>query len=186
MADFTRELLDRLAVLAASAVALAYLDDAVAAATRLSDRSDAEALHDFRVTIRRLRVTLRAYPGLHANVSNRVGPDVDGAQPGSSRGAGSSRHSEPKSYPTIRDSVGEPFVTNPLHSCNHVEISGVSQSRGARATVVPPRRAAPFRGGYASDVKGDDVTTRPVADLLVTLAEPVRARESRRGSGAPS
>ncbi len=71
MADFTRELLDRPAVLAASAVALAYLDDAVAAATRLSDGSDAEALHDFRVTIRRLRVTLRTYPGLHASVSRK-------------------------------------------------------------------------------------------------------------------
>ncbi len=72
MADFTRELLDRPAVLAASAVALAYLDDAVAAAKRLSDRSDAEALHDFRVTIRRLRVTLRTYPSLQASVSRKL------------------------------------------------------------------------------------------------------------------
>jgi CHAD domain-containing protein len=71
MADFTRELLDRPAVLAASTVALAYLDDAVAAATRLSDRSHTEALHDFRVAIRRLRVTVRAYPGLHESVSRK-------------------------------------------------------------------------------------------------------------------
>jgi CHAD domain-containing protein len=71
MADFSRELLDRPAVPAASTVALAYLDDAVAAATRLSDRTDTEALHDFRVAIRRLRVTVRAYPGLHERVSRR-------------------------------------------------------------------------------------------------------------------
>src|SRR6266511_1744489 len=68
MADFKRDLLDRPAVLATSAVALAYLDDAVAAAARLGDRNDAEALHDFRVAIRRLRVAVRAYPGLHESV----------------------------------------------------------------------------------------------------------------------
>ena len=71
MADFTRALLDRPAVLAASTVALAYLDDAVAAATRLSDRTDTEALHDFRVAIRRLRVTVRTYPGLHESVTRK-------------------------------------------------------------------------------------------------------------------
>ena len=71
MADFTRDLLDHSAVLAASTVALAHLDDAVAAAARLPDRSDAEALHDFRVAIRRLRVTMRAYPGLHESVARK-------------------------------------------------------------------------------------------------------------------
>lgn len=71
MADFSADLLDRPAVGAASVVALAYLDDAVAAAARLGDRSDAEALHDFRVAIRRLRVTLRAYPGLEERVSRK-------------------------------------------------------------------------------------------------------------------
>jgi CHAD domain-containing protein len=71
MADFPRDLLDRPAFLTASTVALAYLDDAVAAAARLGDRSDAAALHDFRVAIRRLRVTVRAYPGLHESVSRK-------------------------------------------------------------------------------------------------------------------
>lgn len=71
MANLTRELLDRPAVLAASTIALAYLDDAVAAATRLSDRTDTEALHDFRVAIRRLRVTVRAYAGVHERVTRK-------------------------------------------------------------------------------------------------------------------
>ena len=71
MAEFTADLLDRPAVLGASTVALAYLDDAVAAAARLGDRSDGEALHDFRVAIRRLRVAVRAYPGLHESVSRK-------------------------------------------------------------------------------------------------------------------
>jgi CHAD domain-containing protein len=68
MAEFTADLLDRPAVQGACAVALAYLDDAHAAAMRLNDRTDREALHDFRVAIRRLRVTVRAYPGAHENV----------------------------------------------------------------------------------------------------------------------
>ncbi|MGH7519930.1 MAG: CHAD domain-containing protein [Gemmatimonadales bacterium] len=71
MADFKRDLLDRPAVLATSTVALTYLDDAVAAAARLGDRTETEALHDFRVAIRRLRVAVRAYPGLHESVPRK-------------------------------------------------------------------------------------------------------------------
>ena len=42
-------------------IALSYLDQAVAARARLTDEADAEALHDFRVALRRLRSCLRAY-----------------------------------------------------------------------------------------------------------------------------
>jgi CHAD domain-containing protein len=42
-------------------IALAYLDQAAAARSRLQDEADAEALHDFRVALRRLRSGLRAY-----------------------------------------------------------------------------------------------------------------------------
>lgn len=44
-------------------LALGFLDQAAAAFPRLSDRSDAEGLHDFRVALRRLRSCLRAYRG---------------------------------------------------------------------------------------------------------------------------
>ena len=71
MAEFTADLLDRPAVQGACAVALAYLDDATAAAVRLGDGSDREALHAFRVAIRRLRVTVRAYPGIHESVPKK-------------------------------------------------------------------------------------------------------------------
>jgi CHAD domain-containing protein len=71
MADFTAALLDRPAVQAACMIALEYLDDATAAAARLSDRTDADALHDFRVAVRRLRVTVRAYPGLYESVPKK-------------------------------------------------------------------------------------------------------------------
>ncbi len=42
-------------------IALVMLDDAEKARDRLGDRSDTEALHDFRVAIRRLRSVLRAF-----------------------------------------------------------------------------------------------------------------------------
>jgi CHAD domain-containing protein len=69
MAEFTAAALDLPALQAAGAIALAHLDDAAAAATRLTDPADHEALHDFRVAVRRLRVTVRAYPGLREFVS---------------------------------------------------------------------------------------------------------------------
>src|SRR6267143_515138 len=71
MATFPGELRDRPAVQGACAVALAYLDDARAAAALIAGGSDREALHAFRVAIRRLRVTVRAYPGLHEGVSRK-------------------------------------------------------------------------------------------------------------------
>jgi CHAD domain-containing protein len=55
------DLLARPAAEATRLIALGYLDDASRAATRLEDPEDEEALHDFRVALRRLRSTLRAY-----------------------------------------------------------------------------------------------------------------------------
>jgi CHAD domain-containing protein len=71
MATFSTDLPQRPAVPGACAVALAYLDDARAAAARLADASDKTALHEFRVAIRRLRVTVRAYPALHERVPRK-------------------------------------------------------------------------------------------------------------------
>lgn len=55
------DLLARPAAEATRIIALGYLEDAARAATRLEDPEDEEALHDFRVALRRLRSTLRAY-----------------------------------------------------------------------------------------------------------------------------
>ena len=71
MTEFAADLLEQPAVKAASVVALAHLDAAAAAATRMNDPADHEALHDFRVAIRRLRVTIRAYPGVHESVAKK-------------------------------------------------------------------------------------------------------------------
>ena len=42
-------------------LALSFLDQAAQARPRLADPADTEALHDFRVGLRRLRSCLRAY-----------------------------------------------------------------------------------------------------------------------------
>jgi CHAD domain-containing protein/CYTH domain-containing protein len=58
---------------AARAVALALLDAVEAGRARLDDARDAEALHDFRVALRRLRSWLRAYrDDLDESVGKRV------------------------------------------------------------------------------------------------------------------
>ena len=61
MTTFPANLLERPVQEGARLIALAFLDDASAALPRLDDADDTEALHDFRVSIRRMRSTLRAY-----------------------------------------------------------------------------------------------------------------------------
>jgi CHAD domain-containing protein/CYTH domain-containing protein len=56
-----KPLLDLPAPEAVTRVGQGYLDEATAALARLKDRRDTEALHDFRVAVRRLRSVLRAY-----------------------------------------------------------------------------------------------------------------------------
>jgi CHAD domain-containing protein len=58
---FPTDLLTRPAVVGARLIALAQLDEAAQALDRIGDSDDPEALHDFRVALRRLRTTLRAY-----------------------------------------------------------------------------------------------------------------------------
>jgi len=53
----------------APAIALGFLDDAMVAAARLRGKAAPDALHDFRVAIRRLRVTVRSYAELREHIS---------------------------------------------------------------------------------------------------------------------
>jgi len=67
------DLVSRPAANAAALVGLAHLDEARAGASRLDDPEDAEALHDFRVALRRLRTLLRAFrPELGDAVPKRL------------------------------------------------------------------------------------------------------------------
>ena len=67
------DLLDRSADESARLLALAYLDEIGHAERRLADPLDHEALHDFRVAIRRLRSCVRAYrTELQGSVSKQM------------------------------------------------------------------------------------------------------------------
>jgi CHAD domain-containing protein len=73
MTSLPPDLVARPAVESARLVALAYLERSRAARARLTDPKDAEALHDFRVALRRLRSTLRAYQDqLRGSVSRKL------------------------------------------------------------------------------------------------------------------
>jgi CHAD domain-containing protein/CYTH domain-containing protein len=71
--DVEEAVIDRSAEEGARVVALALAADCDAAAKRLAGGKDAEALHDFRVGLRRLRTTLRAFrPWLEDSVRPRT------------------------------------------------------------------------------------------------------------------
>ncbi|HEV3455861.1 MAG TPA: CHAD domain-containing protein [Thermoanaerobaculia bacterium] len=59
--DESPEILERSPEEGARRLALTYLDQAAAALPRLADPDDAEALHDLRVALRRLRSCLKSY-----------------------------------------------------------------------------------------------------------------------------
>lgn len=61
MPEYPADLVTQPAAEAAAFVCLAILEAAHVAGQRLTDRTDSEALHDFRVAIRRLRSTLRSF-----------------------------------------------------------------------------------------------------------------------------
>jgi CHAD domain-containing protein len=73
VADLPAGLVSRPGPHAAALVGLAHLDQARAGASRLGDLEDAEALHDFRVALRRLRTLLRGFaPELGDIVSKKL------------------------------------------------------------------------------------------------------------------
>src|SRR5688572_23312953 len=65
--DVPSDLLLRVPEEAVRLLALAQLGEVGPAAARLSDAKDEEALHDFRVALRRLRSTLRSWKRLLAD-----------------------------------------------------------------------------------------------------------------------
>jgi len=69
--DLAADLLDRTPEEGARLLALHYLGHAEIAVPRIANGTDAEALHDFRVAIRRLRSVLRAYRPFLRGSANR-------------------------------------------------------------------------------------------------------------------
>jgi CHAD domain-containing protein len=73
MIKLSPELLDRSPEEIARLLALSLLDQAATAQSRLDDSEDLEALHDFRVSLRRLRSLIRAYrPYLKGSVPKKT------------------------------------------------------------------------------------------------------------------
>ena len=78
MTNLPADLLGRPAAQSVRLIALGYLEDATGAFERTGNPDDALALHDFRVALRRLRTTLRAYRPLledsvHGKPHKRLG-----------------------------------------------------------------------------------------------------------------
>ena len=84
-------LLDRPPAVAIRTIALALVDEASAGASRLSDEADLEALHDFRVGLRRLRSLLKAY---WDRVADSISPKQARALRDLARSTGGARDSE--------------------------------------------------------------------------------------------
>jgi hypothetical protein len=87
MASVTRDQLYRPVQETARLLALAWLAEADAALARLPDSEDTEALHDFRVSLRRFRSSVRAYqPYLKGSAPKkarrRMGTLASGTNPG--------------------------------------------------------------------------------------------------------
>lgn len=61
MPKYAKGLLDRAPTVAIASIGETLLDEAMAARVRLQERTDDEALHDFRVSLRRLRSVVRAF-----------------------------------------------------------------------------------------------------------------------------
>jgi CHAD domain-containing protein len=73
MPEYPADLLTRPAPAGAAAVCLSLLDAAHATGQRLADPADTEALHDFRVAVRRLRSILRSFRAeLDTSVSRKL------------------------------------------------------------------------------------------------------------------
>ena len=78
MTNLPADLLGRPAAQSVRVIALGYLEDATSAFERTGNPEDTLALHDFRVALRRLRTTLRAYRPLledsvHGKPHKRLG-----------------------------------------------------------------------------------------------------------------
>ena len=72
MAELSRDLLERPPEEAARLLSLTFLEEATDAVERLKEGEDPEALHDFRVGLRRLRSCLRAYrPYLEGSITKK-------------------------------------------------------------------------------------------------------------------
>lgn len=175
MTDRVSGLLGQPAPAAVARIALSRLDEARAACARLDDRDDPEALHDFRVAVRRLRTLVRAFNGeldhaIPKKLERRVrdlarlttaGRDAEVqlawlADAGSRRGAGLAwfrsrlEDRRERAYDEIRRAV--PHAFRALERRLRRRFNG--------ALAEPARRVGPFGAALARELRAETAALR--------------------------
>lgn len=184
MPTLPADILRRPAAEAARLIALDYLDAAAQALPRLGDPDDSEGLHDFRVALRRLRSTLRAYrPQLLGSVRKKERRQLRRL----ARATGPGRDAEvqiawlrgqhellgPRERPGLRWLIGR--LEGRLHDA-YADVSRESRRRFEK----PAQRLRRRLGVYERDVQVDGTSTATFAAAAAeTLREHVGALSRR-------
>lgn len=175
MTERVSALLGQPAPAAVARIALARLDEARAACARLDDRGDPEALHDFRVAVRRLRTLVRAFSGeldnaIPKKLERRVrdlarlttaGRDAEVqlawlGEVGARRGPGLAwfrtrlEHARDRAYAEIRRAVPHAFRG----------LERRLRRRFNEALAEPRKRAAPFAPALARELRAESAALR--------------------------
>lgn len=195
-------LLELAAPRAARWLALRFLDEAHAARARLDDPADVEALHDFRVALRRLRSTLRAYaPHLEGTVGGKdrrrlralaraTGDSRDGEVmigwmearrgelaeadvPGLEWLLGRLRARQEKLDRALRDEVAHDFERERARLCGRLEWYP------ARVTADSPREGPPLGPAVAERVAEHAEALRSALATVRSVEDQERAHEGR-------
>ena len=186
-----QQLLDQPVERAARVIALGLLDDAAAARARLDDQNDREAVHDFRVAVRRLRSWLRAFdPWVSDSVPRKSWRRLRK----SARLTGRSRDAEvhldwlksQRRELSSRQRVGLGWLAARIEG-EKAEADRTLVNDATRAFDRAHRRLRETLGVYRAyvDRNGDDAT-RTFADVLATLVRDqagVLARRLRKVKG---
>jgi CHAD domain-containing protein len=148
-------------------LALGFLDQAAEAKERITDPDDAEALHDFRVGLRRLRSTLRTYQDL---LGKSVGKKLS------------------RRLKTLADSTGEGRDAEVALAW----LDAIAQSESPSAPSARPghrwlrsRLAAVRERAYAEIAERIEEDFAPLAERLRERLSVYRAEVRLDGTGAP-
>jgi CHAD domain-containing protein len=167
-------LLARPAAEATRLIALGYLEDASRAATRLEDPADEEALHDFRVALRRLRSTLRAYrPQLRESARrssrDRLGSIADATNRSRDADVALAWLRPLASDLTPRERVGLRELTERLER-RREDVYGKTVARVPRSFAKAAKRLRKRLGEYRQTVQTADAEGAPALFALVAAA----------------
>ncbi|HEX2209539.1 MAG TPA: CHAD domain-containing protein [Longimicrobium sp.] len=176
---------------AARWLALRFLDEAQAARVRLDDPGDAEALHDFRVGLRRLRSTVRAYAG---RLEGAIGGKDRGRLKALARATGDSRDGEVmiawmearRESLSDAERAGLDWLLQRLRA-RQEKLDRALEREVAHDFARERKRLARRLSTYTAHVRADDPAEAPrmgevAADLVVEHARELRRKLDASGS----